>query len=273
MHKLAILTVILDKSGAQKFFESLSDQTDKDFHLYIADYSNDIDADALPLRNVTVLKRENRGYAYGINEGIRQAQKDGIRHFCVINDDTYFEKDFVTQVKRAGAARRGAITGGTIYYADGHEYHTERYTKSELGKVIWYAGGTVDWAHAQTGHRGVDEVDAGQFNSAEQTQFITGCLMIFDSVVIEKIGYLDESYFLYFEDADYCERAKRAGIKLYYDPSVKIWHLVSHTTGGSGSALQVQYQRRNTLRFALKYAPFRTRLHVLKNYFFPQSER
>ncbi|PJE63810.1 hypothetical protein COU89_01195, partial [Candidatus Roizmanbacteria bacterium CG10_big_fil_rev_8_21_14_0_10_45_7] len=123
-----------------------------------------------------------------------------------------------------------------------------------------------DWKNALTLHRGVDEVDKGQYDKAVRTEFITGCLMAFDESVIQKTGYFDEKYFLYYEDADYCERAKRTRVPLIYDPSLIIWHKNSQSTQGAGSVFQQRYQKKNRLRYALNYAPFNTKLHVLLNY-------
>ncbi len=267
MHKLAIVTVVMNFDKSDQFFASLAEQTDSDFLLYVVDISGSADSPRLPIKNVTILTRQNKGYAYGINEGIKEAQKNGLQSFCAINDDVFFAKDFVTTAKKTLAAHPATITGGKIYYASGHEYHKDRYAKKELGRVLWYAGGHIDWAHSQAVHRGVDVVDVGQFNKSQATGFVTGCLMLLDTAVIQKIGYMDESYFLYYEDTDYCVRATRAHIPLFYEPSLVIWHLISQSTGGSGSGIHVRYQRKNLVKFALKYAPLRTKLHVLKNYF------
>lgn len=51
-------------------------------------------------------------------------------------------------------------------------------------------------------------------------------------ILIEKIGILDESYFIYDEDSDWCVRAARAGYRLMYEPRAKIWHKLSVATGG-----------------------------------------
>jgi GT2 family glycosyltransferase len=154
-----------------------------------------------------------------------------------------------------------------IYYANGFEYHTTRYQESDLGNVLWYAGGIVDWNNAWTTHRGVNEVDHGGYNEVEETEFVTGCLFCFDQVVVEKVGMWDEEYFLYYEDADYSERIKRAGISLLYNPHIAIWHKNAQSSDGSGSKLHEKLQRKSHLRYALKYAPLRTKIHVLKNYF------
>ncbi len=266
--KVALISVSLNKSAIGQFIKSLAKQSDKNFGLYVVDISgNDLEYENLP-PETRVIKRDNKGYAFGVNEGIKEAIRDGFEKFCVINDDTYVDNDFATSVIKSIESHPRALIGGKIYYASGYEYHKDRYAMTDLGKVLWYAGGDVDWAHSQPKHLGVDEVDKKQFDKVVETKFITGCLMIFDKKVVDSIGFWDESYFLYYEDADYCERAKRAGLNLFYDPNIIIWHMISQSTGGSGSDLHRKYQRKNLVKFAMKYAPLRTKLHVVKNYLF-----
>src|SRR3989304_3264732 len=56
------------------------------------------------------------------------------------------------------------IVSPKIYFAPGFEFHKDKYPKTDLGKVIWYAGGRIDWSNIIGMHVGVDEVDIGQFN-------------------------------------------------------------------------------------------------------------
>jgi GT2 family glycosyltransferase len=266
-NKLALITVSINKNAIVDFIESINKQTSSSFHVYIVDVSADHSLTLDKSDKYSIIPSKNKGYAAGINRGIKAAMSDDIHHFCIINDDTYFEEDFVENAQQLLSHYSSTILGGKIYYAAGHEYHKNRYGKSELGKVIWYAGGIVDWSHATATHRGVDEVDAGQYNVSQPTQFVTGCLMLFDQTVIDRIGYMDESYFLYFEDADYCQRANRNGIHMRYEPSLVLWHKVSLSTHGSGSRLHQKYQSKNLVKFALKYAPLRTKVHIVKNYF------
>jgi len=202
-----------------------------------------------------------------VNVGLKQAMSDEIGYFCAINDDVYFEKTFVADLEKSFQSHPNTVFGGKIYYASGYEFHKDRYESKDLGNVLWYAGGAVDWNHATTAHRGVDEIDKGQFDGEENTEFITGCLTCFDKQVLDSIGFWDDNYFLYYEDADFCERAKKNNIPLVYIPSLKIWHKNAQSTDGSGSQIHESCQKNSRLRFALKYAPFRTKLHILKNYF------
>lgn len=268
MTHIAIITVVYKNySILEDFLQSLAKQTNKNFRLFIADASperKEITADGIEM---TVIPIENKGYAHGVNTGIKKAQEMGIEHYCVINDDVYFQDNFTELLEKTFAEYPKTVFGGKIYYAPGYEYHKDRYTKEDLGKVIWYAGGTVDWSHATTSHRGVDEVDKKQFDAVESTEFITGCLCCFDEAVIKILGYWDEQYFLYYEDADFCERAKRNTIPLCFIPELTIWHKNAQSTGGSGSELHQKLQKKAHLRFSNKFAPFRTKLHVLKNYY------
>ncbi|PIV09541.1 hypothetical protein COS31_05175 [Candidatus Roizmanbacteria bacterium CG02_land_8_20_14_3_00_36_15] len=270
---LAIITVVYESHEAtQDFLRSLEKQSNQNFHLFLADLSKNkkrLKTD-IPM---TILPSTNNGYAHGVNVGLKKALGEGFEYFCVINNDTYFNNDFVEKTILSILHHPSSILGGKIYYAPGYEYHKNRYQKSDLGKVFWYAGGQVDWDNVFTPHRGIDRVDEGQYDRFEKTDFITGCLVVFDKEVIKRVGLWDESYFLYFEDADYDEKAKRKGINLYYDPSIVIWHKNAQSTGGAGSSLHQRYQERNRLKFGLKYAPLKTRLYLIKNYLIKQFKR
>jgi len=263
---IAVITVTFNTPVIEDFLSSLIKQKNKSFHLFITNISSKNKEIESPGISSTIILSENKGYAYGVNRGIEKALTAGYTRFLIINDDTFFKEDFIEKVIDTFDKHPSSLIGGKIYYAPDHEYHRSRYKESERGNVLWYAGGSIDWAHIFTPQRGVDEVDKGQYDKSQEVDFITGCLLGFDKNVVDKVGLWDESYFLYFEDTDYCVRAKRSGIKLLYDPSVVIWHKVSQSTGGSGSTLHQKYQNKNRVRFGLKYAPLRTKLHLLKNY-------
>lgn len=264
---MAIATVVYQNyTVLDDFLRSLGAQTNKNFHIFISDLSEDskpIESDDL---NITVNYGKNLGYAHGINIALKDAISKGFTNFCIINNDTSFDNDFIDNVIKTIKNHPQSIIGGKIYYAPGYEYHKTRYKNTDLGRVIWYAGGETDWNHVMTHHVGVDLVDEGDFNTESQTDFITGCLMCLDKKVINKTGFLNEKYFLFYEDADYCVRAKRKGLNLFFDPSIKIWHKSGQSTEGAGSKFQQKYQKMNRLKFGLKYAPLKTKIHLLKNH-------
>jgi hypothetical protein len=268
MKKLAIITVIFKNyTILEDYFATLSKQTDSGFHVYILDLTPNPQDYTYP-SFVTYIHDKNHGYAYGINQGVKRALEDGYEIVAPMNCDVTVKEDFVSNIKKSLIQSPNSIIGAKIYYYPGYEYHKDRYSQNELGKVFWYAGGTTDWKNVFTTHRGVDEVDKGQFDLLEKTTFITGCFMAYDKSVIEKLGYWDEGYFLFYEDADYCARAMNADIPLLYDPSIMIWHKSGQSTSGAASTFQQNYLEKNRLKFGLRYAPLRTKLHLIKNYLY-----
>lgn len=206
---------------------------------------------------------KNLGFTGGNNVGIKRAIESGADFVWLLNNDIIAHKNALT-ILDAFSDRAVGIAGSKIYFAPGREYHKERYSKSERGRVFWFAGGLVDWENMYASHRGVDEVDEGQYDMVEETPFITGCSMMIKREVIENIGYLDDKFYLYLEDFDYCLRARRAGYRLMYVPFSVIWHVNAGSSGGPGNPMHEYYLTRNRLLIGMRYAPIRTKLALFR---------
>jgi len=246
------------------FLQSLKKNNDSDFKLFIADLTGSLELKTELPFSYEVIKGKNKGYSYGVNLGLRQALTQDYSEFTVLNYDVFVSSTFVKQIKLR--FQTANAFGGKIYYAPGHEYHHDRYQKHDLGKILWYAGGSIDWNHAIVKHLGVDEIDTGKYNELTKTEFIAGTLFSFNKKVVDRVGWWDEGFFLYYEDTDYSVRIRKYGFELYYDPRIVIWHRNGATTGGAGSKFQEKVQERSRLRFGLKHAPWRTKLHLILNY-------
>ena len=205
----------------------------------------------------------NLGFSGGNNVGIRKALEQGSDLVWLLNNDTVVDKNALTTLIDACNDSRVGIAGSKIYFAPGREFHKERYQKPEQGKVLWYAGGLIDWQNMYASHRGVDEVDKGQYDKTEETPFITGCSMMVKKQVFGKVGLLDEFFFAYLEDVDFCLRAKRAGYKLLYVPQSVVWHKNAGSSG-VGSGLHQYYMTRNRLLVGMRYAPLRTKFALIR---------
>jgi GT2 family glycosyltransferase len=216
-------------------------------------------------RTHLIRNENNTGFSGGQNIGIRQALASDADYILVLNNDTIVDALFIKAlIACANKHSDAGIISPKIYYAPGSEYHISRYSKMELGHVLWYAGGWIDWRNISGKHRGVDEVDLGQFDKSEQISFATGCCMLIKKEILEKIGLFDERYFLYYEDADFCERVKNAGFTLWYEPKSVIWHKNAEAGGGSGSALQEYYVSRNRMLFGFSYGSIRTKFALFR---------
>jgi GT2 family glycosyltransferase len=122
----------------------------------------------------------------------------------------------------------------------------------------------LDWHNVIAEHRGVNEIDIHQFDSATTTDFATGCAMVIHNKVFREIGFFDERYYLYYEDLDFNVRAHKQGIHAWYCPEAFLWHKNAGSTDRPGNDFHQYYMTRNRLIFGLTYAPFRTKVALLK---------
>jgi len=215
-----------------------------------------------------IRSEKNLGFSGGQNLGIKWGMKNGIDYFCILNNDVILDENFLSQLLKTFEIEKNVgLVSPKIYFAKGYEFHKDRYKDEDKGKVVWYAGGKMDWKNMLASHVGVDEVDKGQFEKMEETDFASGCCIMVKREVFEKVGLFDEKYFLYFEDIDLTQRARKMGFGIYFQPKAILWHLNAGSTGGSGSKLQDYYITRNRLLFGLKFATSKTKLALIRESF------
>lgn len=260
MKKIAI--VILHFGSKENTLECLESISNLETTIVVDNGS----AERFKTGKLKVIKNEkNLGFAGGNNVGIKYALVDGADYILILNNDTLVDKNLILELlKMADSDPKIGIVVPKIYFAPGFEFHKDRYQEENLGKVIWYAGGIMDWENIIGHHRGVDEVDHHQYDKVEETEIATGCCMLLKKDVFEKVGLFDEKYFLYYEDADLSLRAIKAGFRIVYAPKAILWHKNAGSAEGSGSKLQDYYISRNRLLFGMRWAPFRSKLALLK---------
>jgi hypothetical protein len=180
---------------------------------------------------------ENRRFAGGCNAGLRRALDQGADAVMLLNNDTeadpgLFEKLVLAleEDPRAGAA------APLICFQQPLD-------------VIWYAGGRCVPGLGLAAHRGLRQYDRGQYRAVEETDYLTGCCLLATRAAWEKVGLLDESYFLYAEDADWCLRARAAGLRLLFVPAARMWHKVSASSGAASPWKIYQRLRANLALF------------------------
>lgn len=205
----------------------------------------------------------NLGFVGGNNFAIKQILKENFNYILLINNDVLVDPEFLENLVNA-SKKNFSLVSPKIYFAPGYEYHLDRYSKKELGQVLWFAGGKMDWANIYGSHIGVDEVDHKQYDSInDNVDFLTGCCLLIKRQVFDQIGLLDERFFMYLEDADFCQRAKKYGFKMAYIPQSKIWHLNAGSSK-SGGELHDYFISRNRLLFGFRYAKPKTKLALIK---------
>ncbi|MFH0937183.1 MAG: glycosyltransferase family 2 protein [Candidatus Daviesbacteria bacterium] len=256
MKKVAVV-VLNFEVGEQTIncVESIKKSTYKNLEIIIIDNSPD-DGLAEMAKRISevyfIQNQENLGYCGGNNVGIKKAISNGADYIFVLNPDTTVEKDAIASLVNTAELENAGICGPKVLFSD--------------RKTIWYGGGILDAKNVLGKHRGLDEKDIGQYDTVEETEFVTGGAMFVSRNVFAKIGFFDEKYFMYLEDPDFCLRAKKAGFKIIYNPKAVIYHKNAQSAG-LGSPLQDYYITRNRMLFASKFLPFRTRFALFREAF------
>lgn len=182
---------------------------------------------------------ENLGFAAGNNVGIRYALDKGADAVLLLNNDTTIDPNFLRILVESLYRERdiGAVNPTIYYYSH--------------PAVVWSAGGTLDWQTGVAYQRHINELDLGQFRSEEEVDYGVGAALLIRREAIEAAGQLDPSFFLYYEETEWCCRARDAGYKTLYIPAAKIWHKVSQSMNNR-NATQLYYFCRNRLLFLNK---------------------
>lgn len=271
---MKVSVVILNWNGKDDTLECLkslgclTDLKDELEIIVVDNASSDGSVEAISKKfpHVTILEnKENLGFSEGNNVGIRHALRNGADYILLLNNDTVVDQGIVQELIAASKKHNdNAVIGAKIYFFPGREFHKSRYKKEQLGKVFWYAGGLIDWDNVLPTHRGVDEVDTGQYEKMQETDYISGCTLFAPRCVFEKLKGFDKKYFAYYEDVDFSVRSKQTRFKLVYAPKAIVWHKNAGSSGGSGSSTHQYYMIRNQLIFGLQYAPLRAKLALIK---------
>ncbi len=215
---------------------------------------------------------DNEGFSGGFNRGMVFGYVWGADYVLIINNDALIKDENLLQsmIQAFESDENIGVVSPKIYFASGFEFHKDRYKQEDLGKVIWYAGGKFDMKNIRSVHRGLDDVDNGQFSKLEEVDFVTGGCMLIKRELLARIkkpaggsGFFDDSLFLYFEDADFNKRTKRAKFKTYYDGRVAIYHKASQSTG-IGSEITDFFHTRNRLVIGFRYGNFRTKFALVR---------
>ncbi len=190
-------------------------------------------------------------FAGGNNVGIRYAMEEGADYILLLNNDTEVDAGFAGNLMDAiRNNNRIGIAGPKILY------HHEP-------SRIWYGGGgfyPLLWIPRHIDIR-KDENEAG--NEGGDTGYVSGCCMLIRKEVIDDIGLLDASYHIYCEDVDYCLRGWRAGWRCIYEPSARVYHKVSSSSGGGMTPYKLENRLVSTARLFRRFRPVLWRLTVL----------
>ena len=156
---------------------------------------------------------QNLGVAGGRNLGVRETLEDDPDYVLFLDNDVVVDPDFLGEL--VNTAERDPAIGGVgpkIYYFD----HPQ---------MINHAVGRFYPRISHNRCGGSGELDLGQYDDQMEVDWISGCAGLFRRVLFDKVGFLDEVFSPYGpEDLDWSLRVRRAGYKLCFAPSARVWH-------------------------------------------------
>jgi len=200
-------------------------------------------------RIIIIQNEKNHGFAEGNNIAIRFALKYlKSDYILLLNNDTVVEKEFlIEQIKIAESDRTIGICGSiNLYYAKPN--------------MIWYSGGNIKWISLSKIDNTRNKMYSSVYKKIKEVDDVVGSSLLIKQEVIAKIGLLNPKYFCYFEETEWCTRAKKAGYKVISNGRSIIWHKVSSSSKKLNGFQQYllnrnriifMYRNSNKIRFSL----------------------
>jgi len=242
---VSLITINMNQTDVTvEFLKSLSVSSYKNIEVIVVDQNSTEDPtekliDTYP--NVIIIKSKiNLGFTGGNNLGVEHSKGEYI--FCVNNDTIITEtliEELVEPLKHNPF--NIGVTSPKIKYFD----HPDIIQYAGTNKMNMFTGRT------SKSKKDVKDIDCPECSDSYQTYYAHGCAMMIDYKVIEQIGFLDDDYFIYYEELDFSERVHRAGYKIWYVGSAHILHKESMTVG-KNSLLKEYYLTRNRILFMRK---------------------
>ncbi len=192
-------------------------------------------------RDIKIIEnKENLGFSGGMNIGIKHTKGEFISLF---SSDLIADKNWINElINVAISDEKIGVVGGKIYFWPD-------------SKRIQFAGANIDLSPVYTQNViGYGEFDNGEHDKISATDYIPGGVMLFKKKVIDKIGLLDPTFFMYFEETDFCLRAKKEGFEIIYVPRALVYHKEVYSPAYDGNQRKFYYLSRNVYILYFKHA-------------------
>lgn len=190
-----------------------------------------------------IANTENLGFAKACNQGLALSSA---RHKLLLNPDMRVEPDaFANTISYLDAHPEVAVLGARLVGEDGKVMHHMRRFPTVLDQTLIALKLKKLFPRVMNRYMGTD-LDAEQEQRADS---VRGAYFAISQIALEKIGVLDERYYIWFEEVDYCKRVQKAGMKVMYVPSVHAHDLV----GKSFAQRDVRWKQTQFRNSMIKY--------------------
>lgn len=177
------------------------------------------------------------GPAGGHNAGMRSSLDQGVDYVLLLSGNTVVQPEFLSSLVRAAEE----LPQGAAYCPKICHYDRPR--------VIQSTGGRVSVWEGRAWQVGRDSPDDGGVDDVQERDYVDAACMLIRRSALDRVGLLDEDYFTYWEETDWCDRAREAGLKSYYVPGAHIWHKETSSLNDAGRRFLF---RRNAFLFLRK---------------------
>jgi len=211
--------------------------------------------------NITLLKTgENLGFAGGNNVGITYALGQNADAILLLNNDTEVAPDLLNGYVEMLSTNPNAVLGGRVYQFDNRDQfdHLGGFWNPKKANFDLLAGSQID--------------DGKSWEQPISVDFVCGCALFASAETFRSVGLLEEKFFLIWEEADWCARAKRLNHPILYCPKARLWHKISASFTGGKPHIQYYWWRnrllwisRNCVNFN-RFALIKEASHILKLY-------
>lgn len=188
---------------------------------------------------IFIKEAKNLGAAGGFYKGFKECLKLNPEYIMMVTPSILISNDTIVKlVHGIESDRYIGIAGAKVLHKNDP-------------KKIFFAGGKLDKYAKSSIHLGLNEIDRNQFKSSIDIDFLN-CPLLIKREVFEKVGNLNPSFFLYYEDIDWHTRIKKAGYKLLFVSDAIAWNDKSSSaryTSITATAIKEYYLMRNLLRF------------------------
>jgi len=238
--KVAIIILTLNqKELLTKCLKSLKKNTlYKKYRVYVVDNGSDYDIKKFVKKIIPkseiILNGKNIGFAKANNIGMKKAIKDySPNYFLLVNDDIEFiDKGWLKKFIEVGESHKKiGIVGCKLIYPDGSLQHIVK------KKKIYY--------FLKPGNK----KDFPETSKIQEISSVVGACFLIKKTVVDKVGFLDEKFFLYGEETDLCERARKAGFKNMYAGNICLIHYRDQTISKLSKNKIWLIQKRSAIRF------------------------
>jgi len=183
----------------------------------------------------------NLGYAGGNNVGLRAALDGGADSVVLLNNDAEVRPDALGVLASVAAGdERVAAVGARIL-------------RSDDPARLWMAWGEITYRQSLVRVAGKDALDGPAFSRQRDVPWVSGCALLLTRRAVDRIGLLDEEYFAYHEEVDWCARARERGLRVVYAPQAVVLHRGEASSGGAYVSRKQYLAARNMVRFVRRH--------------------